>query len=113
MENLRIEKKNRALVAMLEGEMTLDVTSSIRERLSAAMQKGGFDCLVLDLEQVGFIDSSGIGLLVSLSSQIEGDEKSFYLYRPGQQVARTLELVQLKKYFKVLQTEDELAPLTL
>lgn len=110
---MRIEKKNRALVAALAGEITLEVTQDVRERINVAVEEGGFDCLVLDMEHVDFIDSSGIGLLVSLSSRIENDEKSFYLYRPGQQVARTLELVQLRKYFKVLSTEDELAPLLL
>lgn len=113
MEGLSIERTNRLVVAAWNGEITIDVTPGLKAELERVLEKGGFDCLVLDLSAVDFIDSSGIGFLVSLASRIDNDAKSFYLYRPGPQVEKTLELVRLRKYFKMLNTEDELAPLKL
>jgi len=91
--------------------MTLDVTGELKVAFDAILADA--ECLILDLSGVSFIDSSGIGFLVSLASRVENEAKSFYLYRPGAQVVRTLELVQLKKYFKIIGTEEELAPLML
>lgn len=113
MEGLRIEDKGGTLLVAWSGEMTLDTTAGLRSGIDAAMGGKDFRCLVMDLSDVGFMDSSGIGLLVSLSSRVESGERSFYLYRPSTQVARTLDLVRLRKYFKILSTEDELAPLML
>jgi len=112
MEDLRIERKRSVVLAAYAGEMTLEVTRRLRRALEQAMGEDD-DCLIFDLSGVSFVDSSGIGFLVSLSTRVENEGKSFYLYRPDAQVVRTLELVQLKKYFKILGTEEELAPLML
>ncbi|BBD08907.1 STAS domain-containing protein [Desulfovibrio ferrophilus] len=113
MENLRIKRTRNAALADYTGEMTLEVTRELRETIDAVMTDDDVQCLIFDLSGVSFIDSSGIGFLVSLASRVENEAKSFYLYRPDAQVVRTLELVQLKKYFKILGTEEELAPLML
>lgn len=113
MENLRIEHAKNAVLAGCRGEMTMEVTRELRAAIDAIVADTSADCLALDLSGVSFIDSSGIGFLVSLASRVENETKSFYLYRPGTQVVRTLELVQLKKYFRRLGTEEEFAPLML
>lgn len=113
MEELSIERKGSMVVAALLGEVTIDATPAIKRRLLDELEDGDYDGLVVDLSGTGFIDSSGIGFLVSLASRIENDDKSFYLYRPSAQVEKTLELVQLRTYFRILKTEDELAPLML
>ena len=113
MENLGIEHRGGAILVEYSGEMTLDTTPDLRKEIEAATADGGFETLILDLSGVGFMDSSGIGFLVSLSSRVENEAKSFYLCRPSAQVSRTLDLVQLKKYFRVLSSEEERAPLML
>lgn len=113
MENLQIEKRNKAVLVTCSGEITLDVTPRLRECIEAELGGGGYSFLVLDLSEVRFIDSSGIGFLVALSTRIEEQDKSFYLLRPGAQVLKTLELVQLKRYFKILRSDEELAALTI
>lgn len=113
MENLRIERTGGVILAAYEGEMTLEVTRGLRQAVGEVLADGDVDCLIFDLTGVSFMDSSGIGFLVSLASRIENESRSFYLYRPDPQVLRTLELVQLKKYFKIITTQEELAPLML
>lgn len=110
---MQVEQKGGAVLVKCSGEMTLDTLPDLRGAIEEATAGGGFQSLVLDLSEVSFMDSSGIGFLVVLSSKVENEAKSFYLYRPSKQVARTLDLVQLKKYFKVFNSEDELAPLML
>ncbi|WP_461208791.1 STAS domain-containing protein [Desulfocurvus sp. DL9XJH121] len=113
MENLSIEQKGGAILIGYSGELTLDTTPGVRSEVQAAQEGADFACMIVDLSEVGFMDSSGIGYLVSLASRVEDGGRSFHLYRPSAQVLRTLDLVQLKKYFKVLNSEAELAPLML
>ncbi len=107
MEKLTLERKEAVLLARLSGEVTLDITHdlkrSINEELGAGVEK-----LIMDLSSVDFMDSSGIGLLVSVNTRMRSGGKSFFLYSPSPQVEKTLSLVQLLSFFEILSDEDEL-----
>jgi anti-sigma B factor antagonist len=107
MEGLSIEQKDDAVVAAYSGELTLDVTQEVKNKLQEALESCDCKKLVLNLSEVSFIDSSGIGFLVSLSSRLQSSGLEFALMKPSAQVGKTLELVQLKSYFRILDSEDE------
>lgn len=113
MEDLVMQRKGKAVLVAYSGEITLDVTPALRTAIDEELGREPFNFLILDLSAVNFIDSSGIGFLVALSTRIEDSDNSFYLLRPGAQVLKTLELVQLKRYFKILRNDEELAALTI
>ena len=112
MEGLLIEKRNGLILVVYSGEITLDVTSGIKAEINEAMQSTDYKNLVMDLSNVSFIDSSGIGFLVSLNSRIRNAGKTFYLFKPSPQVVKTLELVQMIKYFKAIDSDEELEALS-
>lgn len=108
MEGLSIEKKSKAVLAVYDGELTLDVTQDLKKNLKHALDETGFKILVLDLSKVNFIDSSGIGFLVSLASRLRNAGVDFRMLKPSVQVGKTLELVQLKSYFNIIESGEEL-----
>jgi len=112
MEGLLIEKKDGLVAVVYSGEITLDVTPGIKAEVSAATEDVDYKNLIMDLSGVSFIDSSGIGFLVSLNSRIRNAGKTFYLFKPSPQVAKTLELVQMIKYFKIIGSDEELKALS-
>ena len=111
MENFTIERNNDCVVVTFSGEITLEVTGTIKEQLENALHQAPFTTLVVDLADIGFMDSSGIGFLVALNTRIMGQGRKMFLYRPSQQVRKTLSLVQLASFFKTLESEDELLTL--
>jgi anti-sigma B factor antagonist len=111
MENLRVEKKDGGLVIRCEGEITLDGTPGLKRSIEDALGGGAVDAVVMDLSRVRFMDSAGIGFLVAMNTRVQNGGGSFYLYKPSQQVTKTLELVQLIDFFEFCATEDELSGL--
>ncbi len=58
----------------------------------------GQDRVVINLEQVGFIDSSGIGALLSYYKQLN---KRLSLMNPSPTVMSVLELLRLHRVFEI------------
>ncbi|MDY7000553.1 MAG: STAS domain-containing protein [Thermodesulfobacteriota bacterium] len=112
MEGLLIEKKDSFVAVVYSGEITLDVTPGMKAEISAATEDVNYKNLIMDLSNVSFIDSSGIGFLVSLNSRVRNAGKTFYLFKPSPQVTKTLDLVQMIKYFKIVNSDEELAALS-
>ena len=74
-----------------------DVTPTIRTAREL-LRPAGVHSLVVDLAEVGFVDSSGLGLLVSLRQLAEDRGASFVLRAVPERVTRLLELTGLMGY---------------
>lgn len=111
MEAFGIERKQNCLIVTFCGEITLEVTTQLKNEMDVTLKQNGFNNLVVDLADISFMDSSGIGFLVALNTKILGLNKKMYLYRPSPQVRKTLSLVQLATFFQILEDEDDLLAL--
>ncbi len=107
MEKLNLVRRGSAVVVKYSGEITLEVASVLKTRLEEEPVRSA-DVLVVDLSDVQFMDSSGIGFLVSLNTRLRSGGKGFYLFNLSPQVEKTLALVQLLAFFEILSDEDEL-----
>ncbi len=108
MENLRLDYKGNVLSVIFDQEITMDVTPDLKKEIEAALA-APHAAVVMDLSQVPFMDSAGIGFLASLNARIQNSGKRLYLFKPSRQVRKTLELVQLIAYFDVVESEADLA----
>ena len=108
MDSLRIDSKEDGLFLVFNGEITLEITTDLKNDIDAALQESDYDTLVADLAAVSFMDSSGIGFLVALNTKIMGLGKKMFLLKPSPQVRKTFELVQLSNFFNIVDSEDEL-----
>lgn len=104
-----IQREGATLLLKYAGEITLEMTADLKRRLDAELGEGDVRVVVIDLSAVPFMDSSGIGFLVSVNTRMKSSGKSFYLYRLSPAVEKTLGLVQLIGFFTVLPDESALA----
>ena len=58
--------------------------------------------LVMDLSRVGFIDSTGTGLLVRLNKQVQANTCLLVLAAPSKAVERALKLMRLEEFFSIV-----------
>jgi anti-sigma B factor antagonist len=90
------------------GELTLEVIDRLKREMWEYLENEPCAIAVMDLGDISFLDSSGIGFLVHLNNQRKEENKGFFLYRPSSQVRKSLSLVRLFDYFRVLEEEKEL-----
>ena len=100
-----VDRRDGAVVLSLAGELDLynaeDVRSSFRDALA-----GDPAVLVVDLEQVTFVDSTTLGIFVETRSRF-ADRSGFRLAAPGLEVRRALEVSGLGDIFVVDDTVAE------
>lgn len=61
---LRMENTSGGLTVWLSGELDHHSARLMREQIDAAVERSKPVCLCLDFSDVGFMDSSGIGLIM-------------------------------------------------
>lgn len=80
-----------AVVCSLTGDLDLDGLERVRPSLETVLRTGA-TLVVLDLEQLGFCDSSGLNLLLALRLEAEAAGTALRLGAPPRQLLRLLEL---------------------
>jgi anti-anti-sigma factor len=86
-----------ALVARPRGDIDMAVTPGLRSELVAAVAEHGAACLVVDLGEVDYIDSSGIELLFRLHGALAAEDAALKVVAPpASRAARLLGLVALE-----------------
>lgn len=111
MEKLTLTRGDGMLLLRYAGEITLEITGELKRRLDEALCDDAVRAVVIDLSAVPFMDSSGIGFLVSVNTRMRSSGRSFYLYQLSPAVEKTLGLVQLLGFFAILKDESALAAL--
>ena len=100
-----VDRRDGAVVVSLAGELDLYNAEDVRAALREACD-GEPDVLVVDLEDVRFIDSTALGVLIEASKKM-GDRSGFRLAAPGLETRRALEVSGLDQHFLVLATVAE------
>ena len=95
-------------ITVLAPSGRLDVVGApaLKEAVSEAM-KNGQPRLVIDMEGVTFVDSSGLGSVVSARKQVRTSKGDLRLAAPNQQVRVVLELTTLDRVFPYFATVEE------
>ena len=92
----------------MEGDLIGDEAGPrLAEMVSDSVEEG-IKILVIDLEKVRYISSSGLGLLITLLTKMRNAGGELYLTAPSEHVKKLLIITKLNGIFKVFDSEDEL-----
>ena len=105
--HFRVEVRNegRAAILTLHGEFDLASVPEFERELAGAAAS---ELLVVDLKQLDFIDSTGLGALVKAHQQAQEAGREFALVKGGGQVERLLGLTGLTDQLQIAETQEEL-----
>ena len=105
--NLKTETNGKVMVVVVREER-LDAHNSdeLKVEMNRLFESGTKDLLV-DLKEVRFIDSSGLGVLVSGYKNAATHQGSIKLCSLQTQVKSMFELTRLHRVFDIYQTMDE------
>jgi anti-sigma B factor antagonist len=97
-----VDQRDGAVVVSLAGELDLYNAEEVRGALLDACA-GEPAVLVIDLQEVRFIDSTALGVLIEARSKL-ADRSGFRLAAPGLETRRALEVSGLDRHFLVYDT---------
>jgi anti-anti-sigma factor len=85
----------------LVGDVDFNTVVTIRDVGMQAMSRPGCHRLTIDMSEVTFLDSQGIGTLVGLNDAARGKDMTLVIVVPSPQVRRVLQLSGLDKVLTI------------
>ncbi|WEG12462.1 STAS domain-containing protein [Pullulanibacillus sp. KACC 23026] len=93
MLQYKLRKEEDHLVIAFEGDLDIEATELFNDEIKPLI--GDFLSVNLNLSQVPFVDSSGMGLLIDLARTIKTYEKKLTISEVEESVFEVFELLQL------------------
>ena len=97
---------NGVTVVAPTGRLDVAGAPALKDAISEAL-KNGTPRVVLDMEGVSFVDSTGLGSVIAALKQIRSSQGDLRLAAPNQQVRVVLELTTLDRVFPYYSTVEE------
>ncbi len=94
-------------VVNVEGNIALDGVSEAKEYLKPLLENPDVKGILINFEKVNFIDSSGIGLIVSLFKTLQQKEAKFGLTNLSKKNEEIFIITRLNKILDIYNSEDE------
>jgi anti-sigma B factor antagonist len=90
----------------VQGEIDMYTAPRLRELLIDLVSKGSYQ-LVVNLDQVGFLDSTGLGVLVGGLKRVRAHDGSLELVCTQQRILKILKITGLTDVFGIYETVDQ------
>lgn len=100
---INLEKKDSILCVRIDGELDHHTSEMLRKAVDEELQKGNYKHLVLNLEHLSFMDSSGLGVILGRYKQITNNGGEMVVCSITPPIKRLLEMSGL---FKIIRLAD-------
>lgn len=90
----------------VEGQLIVGNRQELKQKVLEELE-GGARKFVVDFQQTGYIDSSGLGVLVSLSKKIREKGGELRLSGLNEDLRTLFELTKLDTLFRITDTKEE------
>lgn len=104
--NPLVTLSSTSILFELSGEINLYNSQTIRENLEALI-KNEVIHIFLNLEQVNYIDSSGLGTFLGIHARLTKIDGFIRLVSPSEKVRYVIELTKLKSLLQIFPTIEE------
>jgi len=88
------------------GEIDVYTAPKLRERIIELVDQGVYD-IVVDLEKVDFLDSTGLGVLVGGLKRVRGHDGSLQLVCTQERLLKIFRITGLSKVFSIHASQSE------
>jgi anti-sigma B factor antagonist len=102
--DIRIENSPVCDIVRLSGDFDLYGSPRIKLRITDMIAEQGMRNLVIDLAEVKYIDSSGVGALLYFFSMAQKERCGFFVSSLTPPVHHVLQLTQLVKFLPIAKT---------
>jgi anti-sigma B factor antagonist len=105
--DIAVRKAGDVTIVDFKGRLAIGVSDSILPRVVGEILGEGGTKILLNLSDMDYIDSNGLGELVQVYRESQRKGASLRLLKPQDRVTKTLRLTNLLPMFSVYDTEAE------
>jgi anti-sigma B factor antagonist len=103
---LDVEEKNGTTVLAVRGEVDVYTAPRLREKLVELVSQGKYK-IVVNLEGVDFLDSTGLGVLVGGLKRLRSHDGDLTLVCTQPRILKVFEITGLTKVFAIFSSVDD------
>jgi len=103
---LRTKKANKAMIIYLSGRLDVHLSADIEKEINTIIKDYPDLNLVLNLEDVEYMSSSGLRIFVSTMRILKDNNKKLKLCNINSAVKKIFEVVELMDMFDVYENEN-------
>ncbi len=104
---LKTETRNNTLILRLSGDLIGENNGlGVLKEVGDAITKGINTCII-DISGLRYINSSGIGVLITVLTKFRNKGGEVYLMKPSDSVQKLLVITKLNAIFQIIQKEEE------
>jgi len=107
--DINVKREGNRSVIEVSGDIDLYTSPKLRETVLDLFRKRDQDIVIVDLQQVHYIDSSGIASLVEGLQEAKKKNARFVLAGLNEAPRHVLELTRLLSVFEIADSVDEAA----
>lgn len=104
--NMDLEVKGDVLCIRLEGELDHHTSGQLRERAEEALDQHAIRHILLNLEELHFMDSSGLGVILGRYKRIKNAGGEMAVCAISSSVKRLFEMSGMFKIIGIEESED-------
>lgn len=101
-----VGEKNGVVLLKLNGEVDVYTAPKLKSRLVDLVDQGKFK-IVVDLEEVDFMDSSGLGVLVGGLKRVRSHDGAIALICTQENILKIFRITGLVKVFPIFENQDQ------
>jgi anti-anti-sigma factor len=107
MAEVRYEREDETVVAMLTGEVDMSNAATVRQQIAESVTPDD-DALIVDLSELSFIDSAGLHSIIELGTVLDERRQHLLLcLPPGSTIRRAIEIIGLPQAVSVYSDRGE------
>ena len=99
---VEVESVDNRSIVRIRDKVTAEYCESLQTRLDQVLE-GGAEEVVVDLEKVPFMDSSGVEQIMRLYRLLQKREGRMIVRRPSPRVSQLFQLFRLDEFFTIQQ----------
>jgi anti-sigma B factor antagonist len=106
--NFSHELKNNKLILRLSGDLIGEESgSAVLDVVSNAIVQKALTCII-DISNLRYINSSGIGVLITILTKFRNKGGEVFLMKPSETVQKLLVITKLNAIFQIVQSEGDI-----
>jgi stage II sporulation protein AA (anti-sigma F factor antagonist) len=103
---INMEAKNHILCIRLKGELDHHTAEKLKNQAEAAIAKHSIKHIILNLEELSFMDSSGLGVILGRYNQVKHNGGEMVVCAISPSVKRLFDMSGLFKIIKLELSEE-------
>lgn len=103
---INVEEKDGATLLRLDGEVDVYTAPKLKSQIIDLVDQGRFK-IVVDLEKVDFMDSSGLGVLVGGLKRVRSHDGAISLICSQENILKIFRITGLVKIFPIFDNEGQ------